>query len=114
MPSVIYNEETMRVTSIGGTPGVGETSKEVAKSKLPAEENLIGQLFDPVTETFTDLYLEAGKGALNARDAIDANANIPQEVVDFADTLLRMHYLLYLEHGGERKPAFETRYFGGS
>lgn len=58
-------------------------------------------------------YLAAGADALQARDAMAANQNIPQEVVDFADGVIRMAYVVYVQLAGEeeRIESVEEKYF---
>lgn len=58
-------------------------------------------------------YREAGTDAIAAHDAIDANANIPQEVVDRSEASLRMFYLLYVSLTGDRIQSVEDRFFSG-
>lgn len=58
-------------------------------------------------------FLSAGSDALSARDAMAANENIPQEVVDFSDGVLQMLYLIYIHEAGEgaRIDSFEDKFF---
>lgn len=84
----------------------------------------IGQLpeIDPHYQDTPDLgtdidrkraFLDAGAGAIQARDDMEANANIPPEVVAFADETLRMLYLVYVHLAGDanRIQSFEDRFF---
>ena len=58
-------------------------------------------------------FLEAGGDAITARDGMDANADIPPEVVDLADAVMRMNYLIYVHLAGDanRVDSFEDRFF---
>lgn len=59
-------------------------------------------------------YRAAGSDAIQAEQAIRSNANIPQEVKDYAFAVNQMLYLLYVTLTGDRIQSVEDEYWGGS
>lgn len=137
MKAVIYDENTgaiRRFVSGAVDPDrlvLGSEEALLTDEDASIPGNLKGKMVDPENGAVIDdpdyvppdfsnplgrqsAFLEAGADAIAARDAMDSNANIPQEVVDFADGMLRMNYLIYvhLAGDGERIESFEDRFFG--
>ena len=104
LPERVPESEAVEVTDLSGYAVVEWRYEDIEPPDLS----------NPVSRK--DAFLQAGADAIANRDTMDANADIPQEVVDFADNVLRMNYLVYVHLAGEshRIQSFEDRFFDGS
>lgn len=95
-----------RIDTSASPPEVVEDPPEMFEWPGVVDEDLL--------ELIASEFLSAGSDAIEARDAMASNENIPQSVVDLADAQIRMHYLVYVSLTGERIESVEDRFFGSS
>lgn len=92
--------------------GTWDGSQFIPRDRSPPEwYEAQGVMSRQTQKLISEQYRVAGQNAIAAEQAIQANANIPQEVKDFSRAQIQMLYLLYVSLTGDRIPSVEDDYF---